>query len=44
MIVQGTGSFVGAINLMAFLSLCGTLSYWLGLGRIHRIELAPDGH
>jgi MFS transporter, ACS family, D-galactonate transporter len=43
MIVQGTGSFVWAINLMAALSLCGTLSYWLWLGRIHRITLAPAG-
>lgn len=39
LIVQRTGSFVWAIDLVAALSLCGTLSYSLLLGRIHRIEL-----
>lgn len=41
LIVQRTGSFFWAINLVAFLSLCGTLSYSLLLGRIHRIVLTP---
>lgn len=41
-IVHVTGSFVWAINLVAFLSLIGTLSYSLLLGRIHRIELKPS--
>ena len=40
-IVQQTGSFFWAFNLVAALSLGGTLSYSLLLGRIHRIELPP---
>lgn len=40
-IVHETGSFTWAINLVAFLSLLGTLSYSFLLGRLHRIELKP---